>query len=103
MVLQVFSRRLSAALRGHLRVCWPGVIVGFTLVPANVHDTAVGEDLLEGAWGWAVGGRNYLEPMRKGVPFLPKLFTRARCLSHLTDQSQRGEVSRRCPLLWLDG
>jgi Transposase DDE domain len=49
-------------IRAHLRVCWPGVIVGLHLSPANVHELPVAERLLEGAQGWALGDRNYWSP-----------------------------------------
>jgi hypothetical protein len=47
---------------GHLRVCWPGVIVSATLAPANEHDRWVAEyDLLVGVESGAlvVGDTNY--------------------------------------------
>lgn len=44
------------------RVCWPGVIVGVSLAPANAHELSVAEELLEGARGWALGDRNYWSP-----------------------------------------
>ncbi|MFI7636013.1 hypothetical protein [Nonomuraea sp. NPDC049400] len=34
-------------LRGHLRVCWPGVIVEAHLAPANIADQAIAPDLLD--------------------------------------------------------
>ena len=49
-------------VRAHLRVCWPGVIVGLHLSPANVHELAVAEHLLEDARGWVLGDRNYWSP-----------------------------------------
>jgi hypothetical protein len=49
-------------VRAHLRVCWPGVIVGLHLSPANVHELSVAERLLERAQGWALGDRNYWSP-----------------------------------------
>lgn len=49
-------------VRAHLRVCWPGVIVGLHLSPANVHELPVAERLLEEAHGWALGDRNYWSP-----------------------------------------
>ena len=50
-------------VRAHLRVCWPGVIVGLHLSPANVHELPVAERLLERAKGWALGDRNYWSPV----------------------------------------
>lgn len=49
-------------VRAHLRVCWPGVIVGLHLSPAHVHELSVAERLLERAQGWALGDRNYWSP-----------------------------------------
>lgn len=52
-------------LEGHLRVCWPGVIVEATLAPANVHDRWVAEyDLLEGVGEGSVvlADTNYASP-----------------------------------------
>ena len=49
-------------LRAHLRVCWPGVIVGLHLSAANVHELPVAERLLERAQGWVLGDRNYWSP-----------------------------------------
>lgn len=56
------ARQTFYGLRAHLRVCWPGVIVGFELAPANVHELHVALDLAEGASGWLVGDRNYWSP-----------------------------------------
>lgn len=53
-------RQTYYGLRLHLRVCWPGVIVGFNLVAANEPDLPVAEsDLLPGVAGWALGDRGY--------------------------------------------
>lgn len=49
-------------LRAHLRICWPGVIVGLQLAPANIHDLQIAETLLQGASGWALADRNYWSP-----------------------------------------
>jgi len=43
-------------------VCWPGVIVGLDLAPANVYELPVAETLLDGAVGWALGDHNYWSP-----------------------------------------
>jgi Transposase DDE domain len=48
--------------RCHVRVWWPGIIAAFSLAPANESDLAVLPELAEGAWGWAVGDRNYWSP-----------------------------------------
>jgi hypothetical protein len=53
-------RQTFYGLRLHLRVCWPGVIVGCNLVAANEPDLPVAEsDLLPDAVGWALGDRGY--------------------------------------------
>lgn len=52
------SKQTFYGLRAHLRVCWPGVIVGVDLAPANTHDLRLAEELLEDAQGagpWATG------------------------------------------------
>jgi hypothetical protein len=57
------AKQTYYGLRGHLRVCWPGVIAEASLAPANTHDLVVAEaDLLEGTYGWALGDRNYHSP-----------------------------------------
>lgn len=53
-------RQTYFGLRLHLRICWPGLIVGFNLVAANEPDLPVAEsDLLPGARGWALADRGY--------------------------------------------
>jgi len=50
-------------LRGHVRICWPGVILCTSLAPANADELAVAEaELLEAAQGWVLGDRNYWRP-----------------------------------------
>ncbi|MBE0690484.1 MAG: IS982 family transposase [Anaerolineae bacterium] len=56
------ERQTFYGLRAHARVCYPGVIVALELAPANVHDTAVAEDLTEGMHGTLLGDRNYWAP-----------------------------------------
>jgi hypothetical protein len=60
------AKQTFYGLRGHLRVCWPGVVVEADLAPANVHDLRMAEELLEGADGWALGDRNYWSPPLMG-------------------------------------
>jgi hypothetical protein len=65
------TKQTFYGLKGHLRVCWPGVIVEADLAPANIHDLRMAEELLEEADGWALGDRNYhspflMEELRKG-------------------------------------
>jgi len=53
-------RQTYYGLRLHLRVCWPGVIVGFNLIAANEPDLPVAEsDLFPGVRGWALADRGY--------------------------------------------
>lgn len=56
------NKQTFYGLRAHLRLCWPGVIVGVSLAPADTHELSVAEELLEGAKGWALGDRNYWSP-----------------------------------------
>jgi hypothetical protein len=51
------AKQTSYGLRAHLRVCWPGVITDARLAPANLHDLVLGEELLDGVGGWALGDR----------------------------------------------
>ena len=46
----------------HPRLNWPGLITGFGLAPANVHDLAMVPGLAEGAQGVLLGDRNYWSP-----------------------------------------
>ena len=56
------SRQHFFGLRVHVRICWPGVIVGCSLRPANLHDRWEAEELLEPAMGWAIADTNYASP-----------------------------------------
>jgi Transposase DDE domain len=56
------ARQTCFGVRLHLRVCWPGLVVGFEAAPANVHELRAAEDLFEGAEGCALGDRNYWSP-----------------------------------------
>ena len=60
------NKQTFYGLRAHLRVCWPGVIVGFSLAPANAHELSVAEGLLERAKGWVLADRNYWSPKLTG-------------------------------------
>ena len=54
------AKQTLHGLRAQLRICRPGVIGGFSLVPADVHGLEVAEVLLDGVQeGWALGDRNY--------------------------------------------
>jgi len=50
-----------------LLICWPGVIVGIVLAPANVSDTAVVPELVDGMHGWLLGDRSYWNPQLKAI------------------------------------
>ena len=56
------AKQTCFGVRLHLRVCWPGLVVGFEVAPANVHELRAAEDLLEGVTGGALGDRNYWSP-----------------------------------------
>lgn len=56
------ARQTYYGLRAHVRLAWPGVIVDCALAPANLHDTAGGEELLQGVYGFALADRNYWKP-----------------------------------------
>ena len=56
------TKQKFLGLRAHVHICWPGVIVGFALHPADIHDLRVAEDLLPPTEGWALGDRNYWSP-----------------------------------------
>jgi len=49
-------------LRGHVRVCWPGLVTVCCLESANTHDTTVAEALLDNVQGYVLGDRNYWKP-----------------------------------------
>jgi Transposase DDE domain len=56
------ARQTYYGFRAHVRLAWPGVIVGCTVAPANIHDLEGAAELLEGACGFALGDRNYWNP-----------------------------------------
>ena len=62
------ARQTFFGLRAHLRVCWPGVIVGLCLTPANVHDLAGAQELLEQQHGFVLADRNYWPTATTGRP-----------------------------------
>ena len=61
------AKQTFFGLRAHLRICWPGVIVGLCLTPANVHDLAGAEELLDGQHGFVLADRNYWSPKHQRV------------------------------------
>lgn len=60
------AKQTFLGVRLHLRVCWPGLVVGFEVAPANAHELRAAEDLLEGVTGHALGDRNYWSPALAG-------------------------------------
>lgn len=58
------TKQTFYGFRAHVRVCWPGVIVGLELTPANIHDLKALEDLTDEVQGWLVADRNYWSPSR---------------------------------------
>jgi hypothetical protein len=56
------ARQTYFGFRAHVRLAWPGVIVGCTVAPANIHDIEGAAELLEGVSGFALGDRNYWNP-----------------------------------------
>jgi hypothetical protein len=56
------SKATFYGFRDHLRANWPGVVTAFSVAPANVHDTDVVPELVEGVAGEVLGDRNYWAP-----------------------------------------
>ena len=56
------ARQTFLGVRTHLRICWPGVIVGLAIAPANEHELPIAEDLLANSSGWVLADRNYWSP-----------------------------------------
>ncbi|MXZ23774.1 MAG: hypothetical protein F4Y80_02710 [Caldilineaceae bacterium SB0665_bin_21] len=56
-------RQTFYGFRVHVLVAWPGVIVRFSLAPADVHETAVVPELVDGRQGIVVGDRNDWSPL----------------------------------------
>ncbi len=57
------SDHVFFGMRVHLRVCWPGVIVGLALHPADLHDRWVADDMLPSSPGWLLADTNYASPL----------------------------------------
>ena len=55
-------RQTFYGFRVHALVAWPGVIVSFSIAPADVHETAVVPELVNGRQGTILGDRNYWSP-----------------------------------------
>ena len=56
------SKATIYGFRGHVRVCWPGVVTAQQMAAANVHDLDLVPELVEGAAGQVLGDRNYWDP-----------------------------------------
>ncbi len=56
------SKATVYGFRDHLRIAWPGVVRALSSAPANVHDTDLVPELVEGATGQVLGDRNYWDP-----------------------------------------
>lgn len=56
------SKATIYGFRHHLRIAWPGVVAAVSIAPANVHDTDLVPELVEGAAGQVLGDRNYWDP-----------------------------------------
>ena len=56
------ARQTCYGFRVHLRLSWPGLITGFSIAPANVHDLAMVPELAVGTQGILLGDRNYWSP-----------------------------------------
>jgi hypothetical protein len=48
-----------------MRVCWPGLITGFSIASANAHELSMLPELAERTCGLLVGDRNYHSPKTK--------------------------------------
>ena len=58
-------RQTFYGFRMHVRICWRGLITGFSVAPANAHELSVVPELVESTRGVAVGDRNYWSPETK--------------------------------------
>ena len=56
------SKATFYGVRDHLRLSWPGVVTALSVAPANVHDTDLVPEVVEGATGQVIGDRNYWDP-----------------------------------------
>jgi hypothetical protein len=58
-------RQTFYGFRVHMRVCWPGLITGFSVAPADAHELSVVPELVEPTRGFVIGDRNYWSPETK--------------------------------------
>jgi DDE family transposase len=55
-------RQTLYGVRVHFRISWPGVIIRFSVAPADAHELSVVPELVEHTWGVVVADRNYWSP-----------------------------------------
>ena len=87
------ARQTYYGFRAHVRIEWPGVIVGLELTPANVHDLAAMDDMTADVQGYLLADRNYWSPAKR-----ENLAQRA--LTLLAPYKSRKREQKRWPL-WL--
>jgi hypothetical protein len=56
------SKATFYGFRDHLRIGWPGAVSAVSVAAANVHDTDLVPEVVEGATGEVLGDRNYWAP-----------------------------------------
>ena len=56
------SKATFSGFRGHLKVNWPGVLTAVQVAPANVHDSDLVPERVEGTTGQVLGDRNSWDP-----------------------------------------
>jgi hypothetical protein len=56
------SKATFSGFRDHLRISWPGLVTAQSVAAANVHDTEVVPEVVEGARGQVLGDRNDWDP-----------------------------------------
>ena len=76
----------------HLRLNWPGLITGFGLATANVHDIAMVPELAKGTQRVLLGDRNYWSPALseelQGLTLLAPFKPKKRPLARRSCQTQ---------------
>lgn len=58
-------RQTFYGFRLHIHLAWPGIITGFTIAPANEHETKVVPELVKKTLEILLGDRNYWNPHLK--------------------------------------
>jgi hypothetical protein len=61
----ILIRQTFYGFRIHIYLAWPGVITGFSLAPANEHETRVVPELVKRMLEILLGDRNYWSPQLK--------------------------------------